>query len=480
MDHKNTTSPLKGFNAVTPAQVYATAVRTGEPTHDRALYYTIERKQPERKEKVNPHMVPSYIGHPESSEHGQSFAQRLYASALSHKSSGLPSSDIPVLPPIVYASSVHGSQVWSGVLPASLPTSSFETSSEVSQSLNPVVPYHNNVTMLPSRDSTPEVRATHPPPLPSALQIPNLLPVTQSQPATPRATCSWSQNTTLPPEDRKSRHAFGQISTASMKARSYSTPPLSGHGASDLRGTPDNPRLPPVPPPRQQAVIALSSSLPAFEEYDGPFNPSENVVDVAPALTHKDGWPDSVLRPSLEASREDIPSYSLVDEQLPPPAFDDIHTKDVIVVPPEKSSVILPESLLKENLASSSRSFSHYSTSYDPGSAPAYKISYSVDTSKSMEHAETPLPAIIAKCVSSGSLNNFQSRNPTLSVSSPTSPLSSNFHSLSALSHSPDCQSTRTSYTPPVRRRSPPSVNYHTKPRWPSLPPALQRWPQPS
>ena len=437
---------------------------------------------------------------------------------MSHESSTPSFSNIPVLPPIKYASSAlpinGGNQSSSGVPPrkTSLSTSLFNTNSGVSQSFNPADLYHNSVTThgFPSRGSTsPGVIATGPTPLMPALQIPHSLPVTRlSHPASPQTSYSSSRNSILQVEVQNLRPVLHQFQTVSMDAQSSSSPVVSIHEASGL----------PLPPLEQQLVTPPSFPPPAFEEHERLSNLSEVVVaDVAPvviqslaAIPHEDGLPDSLLQPPPEANHEDVPLYSLVDDQLPPPAFDDPQATNATEASVERSLVAHPETLLEEeNFAPSSPSppplqspppFSHGSTSYAPGKAPAYslpdKTSYSVGTSKNiLQDAKIPLSPITIGRLSGPSSSNpasvvptdFQWHNQPPSISPPISPLPSDLHSLSMQSsHSPDHQSRRTSCDSLSIRKStsisPPPVNYQTKPTvtqsgQPFLPPpAPQRY----
>jgi hypothetical protein len=478
--------------------------------------------------------VPSHLGHPGSPEHGLSFAQRLYASAVSHESSIPSSSNFPVLPPIKYTSSSAqsiggGNQSSSGVPPrkTSLSTSLFDTNSEVSQSFNPADLYHSSVTThgFPSRGSTsPGVSAMRPPPLLPALQIPHSSPVTRlSHQVDPRTSYSSSRNSTLQLEVQNPRPVLHQFQTVSMEVQFSSTPVVSIHEASGLQeafvethrgfcppGITGGP-VPPLPSLEQQLVTSPLFSPPAFEEHERLPNSSEAVVaDVAPvviqslaAVPHEDGLSDSFLQPPLEVNHEEVPLYSLVDEQLPPPAFDDLQATNATGASAERSLVVRPETLLQgENFTpsppplQSPPPFSYGSTAYAPGKAPAYslldKTSYSVGTSKNIQDAKIVLEPITIRRPSSSNPasvvpTDFQLHNQPPSISPPISPLPSNLHSLSMLSsHSPDFQSRMTSCDSFSIRESttvsPPPVNYRTKPTvkrsgQPFLPPpAPQRY----
>ncbi|KAF8554083.1 hypothetical protein OG21DRAFT_1509316 [Imleria badia] len=501
-DSRNPRSPLgiSEGGAVTPAQAYASAVKTGE-AHERALYYTIERKKLEGKGKgkANPHLVPSHLGDSGSPEHGPSFAQRLYANALDHKSSNLPSSNIPALPPIKYASSA----VASSKTPLS---TSFDTSSEVSQSFNPADLYHSSVAApgFLSRGSTsPEASGKHSRPLLPVLQIPSSLLVTRSHQDNPQASYSSSQSSTPQLGVRNPRPVSHQFQTVSMEAQSKSTQVVGIHEASGLQGasveTPPHAVAGRATTLEQQLVIPPSSSPPAFEELEHVFNTSEEVMaDITPEVIqssatdpHQDGLPDSLLQSPPEVNHEEVPLYSLVDEQVPPPAFDDLQ---VINATSENSLVAQPEALSQEeNLAphspSQSPPFSHGSTAYTPKEAPAYALQdytlYPFGTSKYMlRDAKIPPPSSITGQTSSSSDSpnvvptDFQPPNRTPSVSPPISLLPSNFRSLSVLSP----QSRKTSYDPRSVCKGttilPPPVNYHTKPTAKQsgrpLPPALR------
>ncbi|KIK16748.1 hypothetical protein PISMIDRAFT_15603 [Pisolithus microcarpus 441] len=72
-------------DTMTPAQAYAYAVRTGQD-YNHTLHYTIERKQPLRNPPAQPPQLPlSSVN--TGAERGGLYAQRLYASATSSRSS---------------------------------------------------------------------------------------------------------------------------------------------------------------------------------------------------------------------------------------------------------------------------------------------------------------------------------------------------------------------------------------------------------
>lgn len=511
-DSRNVRSLLSTseISAVTPAQAYASAVKTGE-AHERALYYTIERKQPERKGKVNPHFMPLH-GDPGFREHGSSFAQRLYASALNHKPSSSPS-NIPVLPPIKYVSSSvlpisGGSQATSDVPPRTTPFSpSFDTRSEVSQSFNPADLYHKSVTShgLPSRGLiNPELHAK-----PPRSQIPNtLLSVARSHSDNPQATHS--------PPSQNPRPVSHQFQTVSTEAQSYSTPIVSIHEAAGLQGASIDTHPPTIAsgdtPLEQLLMDPPPPSPPAFEEHEQVFgSPEEVVAAVAPAVTqsltvipYQGGLPDSLLQPPLEVNHEEVPLYSLVDEQLPPPAFDDVQVLNSPEACPKTSLVARCETLPQEailvteppSLSQSLPPSSHGSTAHAPEEAPAYALlgnTYPLGMSKNMlQDVKVPPPSVVTGHTSGASSSDkpnvvptdFQSPKRTPSLSPPISLLPSNFRPLSMLS--PDCQSINTSRDPRSVYKGtailPPPVNYYTKPTAkpsgrPLLPPpALRRY----
>lgn len=526
---------------VTPAQAYASAVKTGE-THDRALYHTIERRQPERKGKPDPQFVPSHLGDPGSPERGRSFAQRLYASALSDKSSTLSSSNIPVLLPIKHVSSSAlpaisaGSQASCGVQHRkTLPSTSLsDTSSEVSQSFNPSDLYHTSVAThgFRSRGSiSPEVSATSLSSLLPVLQIPNFLPAVRlSHPANPFASYSSSQNFT----PRSGVQNPRPVLHVSIEPQSHNPLVLGTHEVSGIQGVSVETRqdfhpsaaaggvIPSPSPLEPQLVIPPSSSPPPFEKHERLSNLFEEVVaDITPvvirpppAVPHGDGLPYSSLHPPPEVNHEEVPLYSLVDEQLPPPAFDDLQATSANEASAERFPMMHPETLPQEIIgAPSSQSpspsrlpppFSRGSTAYVPKKAPAYDLlnqtSYSVGTRKDiLRDAKIPSSSIWHPCDSSSSDSSsvvpidfkWSDQSPSSAVPhdgpSMTRLLPSDFPPLSLLSfHSPDSQSARTSCDPLATRKgttsSPLLVNYHTKSTakqsgQPFLPPlALQRY----
>lgn len=501
---------LSDASPVSDAQAYVRAVKTGE-TQDRALYHTIERKRPEGKGKANPHSVPSHPGDPGFPEHGLSFAQRLYASALSHKSQPEPSpSNIPVLPPIQYASSSDlpidgGSQASSGMPPHKTSTPLSDASVEVSQAFNATRGFT-------SRGATsPEAIAKCPrPPLPMS-RVSNYSSMSRSHLAHPSAESAAQL------EVRNPRAVSDRSQNVSMEAQHHHrNSVVRNHEASGPRETFVESRSPAIasgtmfllPPGEQHPETAPSYPPPTFGER--PLNPSEGVeADIAqldiPSLatvSHEDGLPDSLLQPSSEVNQEDVPSYSLVDEQAPPPAFDDLQGTSATGA---SLVVMSPETLPQEEIWTppspphSPQPVSRSSAAYDSRKAPAYphldQSMYSVSTSKTiLQDSEASLPSIITKGFgaplsdsSSTVPTKFQSPSWSPLVSSPSSPLPSDLHSLSiSPSHSPDHQSIGTSHHPLSVRKStissPPLVNYNTKPISEQsgqrlfIPPALRRY----
>lgn len=481
-------------------------MKTGE-THDHALHYTIERRQPERKGKANPQFAPPLpLGDYGSPERVLSFAQRLYADALNDKSSTLPSRNLPVLPPIKHTSSsalpTSGrSRAPSGVScrKTSPSTLLFDTSSEVSQSFNPSDLYHTSVAThgFPSWGSTsPEMGATRPQSLLPVLQIPNSLPVAcLSDPANSLAPPP-SQNPIPRSGGQNPRSVLHQPQNVSIRPRSCSTLVLSIHEASGLQGVSVESHQDRHPP--AAAGGAIASPL------------QQQLV------------PNSLLQPPPEINHEEVPLYSLVDEQLPPPAFDDLRTTSATEAPDERSPVVHNQTLPQEVIeAPSSQSmlpshslppFSHGSTTHVPGKPPVYALldqtSHPVSTGKHiLRDAKIPLSSITTWRPSDSSSSGPPSVVPIdfkwsdqLPSMSPLLPSSAVFHdrlsttSILPLTSHPlsvsssrtsDSQSTRSSCDPPATRKSttssPPPVNYHTKPTTkrsgrflPSL--ALQRY----
>lgn len=88
------TMQASSLDTMTPAQAYAYAVKTGQD-YNHTLHYTIERKQPLRHVPDQPPPLP-LCSINTGAERGGLYAQRLYASATSNKSSSsLPSNKSP-------------------------------------------------------------------------------------------------------------------------------------------------------------------------------------------------------------------------------------------------------------------------------------------------------------------------------------------------------------------------------------------------
>lgn len=462
--------------------------------------------------------MSSYPSDTRSPERGLSFAQRLYASALPDKSSTLPSNNIPVLPPLKYQPSsaplISGaSQASCGVhRETSRLTSLFDTSSEVSQ-FNPSDLYHSSVAThgFSSWGSTnPEASATRPPPLLPVLQIPKSSSEARlANPANPLASYTSPKNFTPRSGVQNPRPVLYQSRNISMVAQSYSTPVLNIHEALGPQGVSVDTHqdfhppvvsvgaIPSPSPLEQQQVIPHSTSPPFLEEHERLSNLFEEVVaDVAPmviqppaAVPQLDGLPDSSLEPPLDADHEEVPLYSLIDEQLPPPTFDDIQETSTAEVPVLHQSPPPPPS-------QSPPPFSHGSTAYAPGRAPAYALlgqtSYSVGARKGiLQDAKVPLSSITTWHPSDSSSSDppsavpidFEWSNqspPSISPIPPAStvlydgpsmtplPPSSSRPISASFSHSPDSQYTKTSCDPISIHKNttspPPLVDRRTKP----------------
>lgn len=507
-------SSVNEVDVVTPAQVHANPVRTRQ-VRDRALYCTIERRQPEKKAKVELQFVSSHLGNLslDSPERGPSFAQRLYASALSSRSSTLHPSTIPVLPPTEHASSALPSDPCGVSSRKVLPSASLsDASPEVSQYSNPSGLYHRSIAthgFLPRGSPSAEAGATrHLPPLPKSGNL-NSLSVTSLSYLANSLESQSSQNSTLQPEVQSPRSVLHSLQTLSKTARSHSTSAVDTRKVSgilgvtveahqDLHGTISSPS-----PWEQQSI---TSSLPP-----PPFSGHERLSSSFDELHSR--------RPLPGVNHEEIPLYSLVDEQIPPPAFDDLQPGTrASEVHPGESPMMQSETLSHETIEVSSSlppplqfppPFSHRSTAYAPGKVLAYrmldKASYRVDTGKgvfrdtkiSLSSITTRRPLDLPVII------DFQRPNQPPSLAPPVSP-SSTAHDENAISpmtpllpsdsrppsvlssHSSDSQPTKTSHDHcAIHKKSsfPPPVNYHTKPTakqrsgHPSLPPpALQRY----
>ncbi|KIJ70619.1 hypothetical protein HYDPIDRAFT_23710 [Hydnomerulius pinastri MD-312] len=405
-DGRGWTSPdsasvTSGEGAITPAQAIARAYKTGQ-NHDRALHFTIERKQPEKE--TQPHSPPSQLNNP-ASERGASFARRLYASAVGNKSSTslLSASSISPAPPDNHAPPSLIIPTGRGRPPpfrgpqqhrnTSRSPSLLDTGSEATQAFSPADFYHSSVARhgFPSRSSaSPEAIARRPhslmpvsqpsspplsaPPVPyppslAAFSPPNLRAsysqshlslseheiAPRSRPISPDQT----QRTSAPPEwavQVPSRGHDGRIVQEAMPP-----PPIP----SIETAPPDVPFLHPIdaaeaasrsPSPYVQPLVVIppSPSPPPFGGHEVSPVRAEEVAAAAdaPALSpppaptsHEEEirHARSFSLP-LEAGHEYVPQYCLLDESHPPPAFDDVHSAGDTVLSTDVSSVAPTES----------------------------------------------------------------------------------------------------------------------------------------
>lgn len=316
-----------GVDAVTPAPVYGSAMRTGQ-SHNQALYHTIERRQPEKRGKV-PELQfgPPQLGNPEpkSSERGLSFAQRLYASALSNKNSIQPSSNIPVTPMVSSSSALP-----TGILHCQL-----DTSLDNLRSFNPSDLYHGHIAMQGFLSRVPEASSARR----SSL---NTLPAARlSYSTVHRTSSSSSQISILKSEAGNPRQVPYSFQSVSMEVQPSRSAVLDTQALGPLEvsaGTHQGFHSPAVvgetiPSPLLQQFLNLPSpSPPPFERHGALSSlPEEFVADITSVITrlpvpvtHEDSLPECSFHLPSEVNHEEIPSYSLVDEQLPPPAFDDL------------------------------------------------------------------------------------------------------------------------------------------------------------
>ncbi|KAF8841297.1 hypothetical protein BDN67DRAFT_967349 [Paxillus ammoniavirescens] len=544
-DHRSIYSrgdDLSGGSVITPAQAYARAVKTGE-NYDRSLYYTIERKQPDRRTELQ--APPSQPGNP-GSERGASYAQRLYASAVSNKSPtallssiSIPTPHNPACSPPPALPISTGRQSSRGTRQHPNPPRSpslFDTSTEVTPTFSPADFYHSSVAThgFPSGTSTnPELSARRP-----------YIPVSQSANALLSSPVLSSQSPSLaaysPP---RAFHSQSQLLTLQHEVASIHRPvsqtqaaPPSHEAAIQAPATYD-PRTVYDPPPavpiigtsppdahilhttaaanvttshlpsyaQRSPEVPPVSSPPPFEEHEispTPTGAASALISLPSqeSISH-DGLFQGSLTPPPDAGHEEVPLYSLVDEQHPPPAFDDVdRTSDIALSPDEVRhdfASSTPEVPGVPSCPSSpsppppSPPLSHGTTRYPIEKVPSYSLldpsrsSYSMRPNRRSPDVDKSPTSIIstAKCPPS------DSRKPGLS---PPSPPMSPLHAAplygtafpstlpsQTMSHPPsgsrppsvlssrsaDGPSTRFSYDHPALSTSPPPpVAYHKKP----------------
>ncbi|KAF9224412.1 hypothetical protein BS17DRAFT_72894 [Gyrodon lividus] len=433
-DHKSIYSrgdDLSGSGVITPAQAYARAVKTGE-NYDRSLYHTIERKQPDRR--TEPQAPPLQLGNPRS-ERGTSFAQRLYASAVSNKSSTSLLSSIPVPPPNKLAppspalhvgagrqSSRSVQQYRNSSRPPSLPV--FDTSTEVTAAFSPADFYHSSVAF-----TSPDLSVRCPYssiPVSQRVNAPLSSPLVSQSPS----LAAYSQHRASHSQPEVAQRPLS-VSQQMQAAPLPSETPIQAPAAYDMQTV----REPPLPVPfvgasppdvhilhptatanattsrspspyMQQSAEAPPVSSPLPSEERGISSIATGVAAgaliLAPSpatLSHDDGLLESSLSPPPEAGHEEVPLYSLVDEQHPPPAFDDVNTTtpEVPRVPSCPSSPPPPSPLPS----------SHGTTSYPLEKVPSYSVLDSAGSSYPVRSSSRPPSVLSSRSADGQSTRSF-------------------------------------------------------------------------
>ncbi|KAG1875371.1 hypothetical protein DFJ58DRAFT_909912 [Suillus subalutaceus] len=327
-----TSNSINHVAPVTPAQAYARSVVSGQ----HVLQYTIERQQLEKPSGRQPEPnLQSPIG-VSASTRGQSYAQRLYASSLSKQ----PQVQIQQQPTSRQPSSSGPGGSSSNRVPAgprapysaraSLMLNTAHTNAP--QTVSAVDFYHSSVSNIDLQSPVPD-RGTNSPrarrpqsatgsasgisvahslfPIqaPHGLQVPNRhspVPVELSDGPPPS-----------PAGDPRRSSQAGLL----CRSPHSTTHVIPGSPAlSDIHLQPEsvnNVIAPPETPPREFS--------PYSEDYSGgPAHVAAITSDPESVIQPSDSLPAPIQTESLDVgASEEVPTYSLVDEEPPPPDFDE-------------------------------------------------------------------------------------------------------------------------------------------------------------
>ncbi|KAG1753272.1 hypothetical protein EDB19DRAFT_1902925 [Suillus lakei] len=318
---------------VTPAQAYARSVVSGQPV----LQYTIERQQPGETSGHQPAPLLQSPTGTSASTRGQSYAQRLYASSLSKQ----PQAQTPLQPSSRRrSSSGHGespdNRVPAGPRPpygarASLMLNTGHNNAP--QTLSALDFYHSSVSKLDLQSPVPDrgtssPGARHPQ---SATGSASSISVAHSsisiqtphglQAPSRRGPVLVEHSDVPPPSPADDPRRSSQ---AGSRSRS---PPSTMHVIPDSWTSSDIPLqsanndiASPVPPETPPGELS-----PYLEDYSGD---SAQVAAISSnpesATQHSHPLPAPIRTESLEiGGSEDVPLYSLVDDEPPPPDFDE-------------------------------------------------------------------------------------------------------------------------------------------------------------
>ncbi|KAG9317077.1 hypothetical protein JVU11DRAFT_1264 [Chiua virens] len=245
----------------------------------------------------------------------------------------------------------------------------------------------------------------------------------------------------------------------------------------------------PLPMPLELQPVPPSFSPPPFEEHDQLSISCPEIIDTAPVIPRP---PAAVSHePPPEDDPEEVPLYTLVDEELPPPSFDDIQAGTSFTEGPvEQYETLSQETIGARTTPSQSPPQSLPPRTRGPSTnaaenAPVYshseEISFAIGRSRNTnEDNRISLPS--ASTCHSSDRSSSDPLNVVSSTSPPTSPPSAVSHdeivtplkvplpsdsrppSVSSYPFS-DGQFVGTSYdSSAIHRNSPPLLNYRTKP----------------
>ncbi|KAG0695776.1 hypothetical protein DFH29DRAFT_1005140 [Suillus ampliporus] len=321
---------------VTPAQAYARSVVSGQPV----LHYTIERQQPDKSFVQQPApLLESPVGASPSAR-GQSYAQRLYASALAKQPQAQttlqttarpPSSSEPVESPISAS--------------ARSPASSYGARASIMlnaghdnrpQAVSAFDFYHSSVSRLGFQSRVPDrgtssagVRRPQSAGSASIISAPHsplpLISQTAQAPhdlQEPGRRGSVDLSDMSPPSPAGDPQRSIQAESPSRSPPSTMTgsltlpdpaqiPPQSVSSYSDAMISPS---VPPVTPPRELSPYPEGHSGESIQVAAISSNPES-----ATQLSHPPLAP--IRTGSLDVGSEEVPLYSLVDDEPPPPDF---------------------------------------------------------------------------------------------------------------------------------------------------------------
>ncbi|KAG1739933.1 uncharacterized protein EDB91DRAFT_374677 [Suillus paluster] len=329
---------------VTPAQAYARSVLSAQPI----LQYTIERQQPEKNSGQQPAPLLESPAGASPSARGQSYAQRLYASALGKQpqaqaalqtSSRSPSSSGPG-ESLVSASARPSAASYGTRASIILNTGQDNTRP---QAVSAFDFYHSSVSKLGLQSTVPDRGGR-----PAGARRPQSAVGSASIISVPHSSLSLISQTTQAPCNLQARGTRDRVpmELSNVPLPSPAGDPPWSNQVELHNGTPPSAMpmlagnlMPPDPAQiRPQSVSSYSEAIisphvppetppRALSPYsEGHSGDSAQVVAISsnpePA-TQRSHPPLAPIRTGSDSGSEDVPLYSLVDDEPPPPDFNE-------------------------------------------------------------------------------------------------------------------------------------------------------------